>query len=173
MASDPVSNKIIAMTLDHVSDVSTTVWSGSNWGTVTQFETSTPDTDRRGFDVVFEPDGTRALAMYGRSAQNTPYYRTYDGAGWSAASTGPNISQPPSVVQMLPASSGREILIGIERKNDGALCFLRWTGSTLTGLQVLASDLGGPNGNECFMFAGMGAATTRPRITRWQAVAPQ
>lgn len=173
LAPDPASNKIIAMVLNSTSDVNAAVWSGTAWGAATAFESSAPDTDRRAIDVAFEPAGTRALAMYGRTSQNTPFYRTYDGTSWSAAVAGPNMSNPPSVVQFAPSTSGREILIGVERKNDGAFCFMRWNGTALADYQVLASDLGGPNGNECFMFSnGAAGSTSTPRIVSWQEVDP-
>lgn len=169
LAADPASDKLIAMTLDGVADINLIVWSGSAWGSTLEVQTSNPDTNRRGFDVAFEPNGTRALALYGRSAQSNVYYRTYDGANWSAEQTGPDISQPPSVIQLSPATGGSEILVGIERKNDGAFGTLRWTGSSLQSYQVLASDLAGPNGNECFMLT-RSPASAPPRIVSWREV---
>jgi hypothetical protein len=171
LASDPASNKIIAMTLDTSRDVNAVVWSGSAWGSVTEFETNAPDTDRRSFDVAFEPAGTRALAMWSRSGQDTTYYRTYSGSAWSSESAGPDLTDPGSVVQMCPAASGSAIMIGVERKNDGAFLCMSWNGSSLSGLQTLATDLAGPNGNECFMLTP-GAGASQPTITSWTAVQP-
>jgi hypothetical protein len=171
MAADPASDKIIAMTLDESSDINAVVWSGSGWGEVTEFETGAPSHDGRNFDVAFEPAGTRALAMYGRGVQSAASYRTYDGTSWSPAAAGPGLSGPPGVIQLSPIASGQGILIGVERKNDGALCFMRWDGSSLVDDQVLAPDLGGPNGNECFMFTDTAAATTH-RVLSWQEVDP-
>jgi hypothetical protein len=173
MAADPASNKIIAMFLDKSSDINVSVWSGSAWGPVSEFETSAAALDRRGFDVAFEPAGTRAVAMYGRAGQNYAYFRTFSGSAWSAEQTGPGLGEPVSVVQMSPAPFGREIMIGIERMNDGALCGLRWNGSAMVDFQVLAPDLGGPNGNECFMFTpGPAGLSAVPRIFSWREVDP-
>lgn len=173
LAPDPASNRIIAMVLNGGCDVNAAVWSGTAWGAATAFESNAPDMDRRGIDVAFEPARTNALAMYGRSGQSTPFYRTFNGTSWSAAQTGPNMSNPPSVIQFSPSTSGQEVLIGIERKNDGAFCFMRWNGTSITDYQVLASDLGGPNGNECFMFSqGAAGSSSTPRIVSWQEVGP-
>jgi hypothetical protein len=173
LAADPASNRIIALFLDKQSDVNAVVWSGSAWGAATEFETSAPAVDRRGVDVAFEPGGTRALVMYGQSSLDTPLYRTFDGTSWSAEQIGPDIGDPPSVIQLSPLASGRGIFIGIERKNDGGFSFMRWNGTTITGLTELAPDLGGPNGNECFMFCEGGTAPeSAPRITSWSEADP-
>ncbi|MFM9996432.1 MAG: hypothetical protein ACKVU4_11610 [Phycisphaerales bacterium] len=171
LAADPASDKVIAMTLDSAADVNLIVWNGSSWGPADEVQSSVPNSDRRGVDVAFEPGGTRALAMYARSSQSTVRYRVYDGTNWSAEMVGPDISHPISVVQFMPAATGSEILIGIERKNDGAFVFMRWNGSALVGAQTLAGDLAGPNGNECFMLS-RGSEALNPAITSWSAVEP-
>ncbi len=173
LAADPASNKIIAMFLDTSADVNVVEWSGSTWGSVTELETSASATDRRAIDVAFEPAGTRAIAAYGTSSQDYLYYRTYSGSSWSAEQTGPNLSDPVGIVQLSASGSGQEILIGVETKNDGALAFMRWTGSTIADYQTLASDLGGPNSVECFMFSpSVAGSTSTPRIVSWQEVDP-
>lgn len=164
LAPDPVSDKIIAASLDGSVDIDVSVWNGSSWTADLQIASSCPAADRRGFDVAFEPAGTRALIVYAQSSQNAIRYRTYDGSAWSAEQIGTDIGEPASVVQFAPSASGHEILCGIERKNNGALAFLRWTGSAFADFQILISDMGGPNGNECFMFSDLASATPRPTI---------
>jgi len=172
LAADPSTNKIIAMSLDSSSDVNAVVWSGSSWGSVVEFETGAPDDNRRAIDIAFEPAGNRALAMYGRSSQNNVYYRVYDGSSWSAAAAGPAMLEPPSVVQLTGCGSGQEILAVVRRKNDDTLCFMRWTGSALTGYQVLNSSLSGSSDNETFMVTGSGATVTKRYVASWCEVEP-
>jgi hypothetical protein len=174
LAADPVSAKVIAVALDDQSDVNASVWDGSSvWSAASQFETSVPELDRRNFDVVFEPAGTRALCMYTHTGTSTPYYRTYDGTNWSTQQTGPNITNVPRNVQLTPAKGGREIMIGVERNSDGALCFMRWDGSSMQDNQVLVSDTGGSGVHECFMmFESLEGMPATPSISSWAEVSP-
>lgn len=172
LAADPASNKIIAMTLDGSSDVNATVWSGSSWGSVVEFETSAPDDDRRAIDVTFEPDGERAIAMYGRSSQNNVYYRVYSGSSWGSAVAGPAMSQPPSVIQLAPSGSGQEILALVRRKSDDTLCFMKWNGTSLGSYQTLSSDLASNSEYECFMITGSGGTVVKKRVASWCEVEP-
>ncbi len=172
LAADPSSDKIIAMTLDGGSDVNAVVWSGSSWGSVVEFETSAPDTDRRAIDVAFEPGGTQAIAMYGRSSQNNVYYRVYNGSTWGSAVAGPSMSQPPSVIQLAPSGTGQEILALVRRKTDDTLCFMRWTGSALAGYQVLTSNLCSASDYETYMVSGSGSTVVKKRIANWCEVEP-
>ncbi|MFO0974060.1 MAG: VCBS repeat-containing protein [Phycisphaerae bacterium] len=164
LAADSATAKIIALTLDGLSDVNATVWSGSSWGSVTEFETSAPATDRRGIDVAFQPNGYRALAMWSRSGQETPYYRAFSGYAWGSESAGPNLGSGsrPSVIQFVPATTGPDIAIAILRKSDGALAAMRWTGLTVTDYQSLAADVSGPNANECFMISNAAPSALVP-----------
>jgi hypothetical protein len=172
LAADPAGNKIIAATLDGVADVNVQVWSGSSWGSVSQFETAAVNTDRRNFDLAFEPAGTRALLMWGRSSQQTPFYRVYSGSSWSAEAAGPALGSGmlPSIIQMVPSASGQEIMIAILRRSDGALWGMRWNGSAIVDTQTLAADVAGPNSDECFMISDLPWGTAQ--ILSWTEVAP-
>lgn len=172
MVSDPASNKIIAMTLDGQSNVNVTTWTSPTWSTVVQFTPAEANVDRRNYDIAFEPAGTRALAVYIKSA-NTPYYRTFDGTNWSVEQTGPTIAATGSVVQLAPGASGQEILVGICRRTDQALMFTRWDGTTLSSAQTLAAALSASSAEETFMFADCPAGVSAHQLDTWATVAPQ
>jgi hypothetical protein len=169
LAADRASDTVIAMTLDDSTDVNTCTWNGSAWGAVTQLATNSAANDRRSLDISFEPAGARALAIYRQGNGHSAHYRTCSGGSWSGSATTPTISQPVGVVAVAPVAAGSEALVGIRRQADGALCFMRWTGSGMTDYQVLAPILGGSTGTECFMFSDAPAQT---RILTWQETNP-
>lgn len=168
LASDPVSNRIVLGALDDNYDYSVMMWSGSTWGGKTTMATDAPNWDRRNFDVAFELNGTNAIAMYSRNLLTTLRYRTYNGTVWSSELAGPNVTQVPGLIQLVP-TTGREVFVGSIERDASKLHFTRWTGTGFSNTQVIVADVAGDHRVECFMFA---CNTGSKKMVSWTEVEP-
>jgi hypothetical protein len=168
LTADFVSNRIMLAVLDNNLDYSAFLWNGTNWGGKTTFATDAPNWDRRNFDVTFEPNGTNAIVMYSRNTLTTLRYRTYNGTVWSSEQAGPNITQVPGLIQLVP-TTGREVFVGSIERDASKLHFTRWTGTGFSNTQVIVSDLAGDHRVECFMVA---CNTGAKHMVSWTEVEP-
>lgn len=169
LGAAPSSNSIVCLMLDSGSNVTMSMWNGSSWTASTTWATTAANTDRRNFDVCWEPTGGHALAVYTEAA-NTPFYRVWDGTSWGAEQTAPDISSPSNFIQVMPATSGQQILAGFYRRSDKALVSLYWNGSSLAGLQTLAASMGGSGTTEVFMIGDHPFSSSR--VASWALQQP-
>jgi len=152
LAADPAGSQMILGVLDGNSDIRLIVWNGSSWGTPLLVETSAAGGfDRRNFDVIYEPGGIRAIAVWGRSGQNHCYYRVWNGSNWSNEQTGPDIGAAASIVQMATDPVGSRIFINILNTNSEIKSMI-WDGSSFSSVSTFVSNAGGPDTAECFMM---------------------
>ncbi len=105
MASSPTSNQIVCGMIDASNRVRVYVWNGSSWGSTLEVTTNATYSDRRPFDVAYQPDGLKAMVVYGDD-KNWPLYRTFNGTSWSSATNMTNIGDKPCWVEVVSGSSG-------------------------------------------------------------------
>ena len=123
------------------------------------------DTDRRPFDVAYEPDGSHALVVYSDNTTSLGY-RTYNGSGWSAASSMASLGAKPQWVQVVPGRTGSEMFIAAADLNlDLYVC--RWDGSTMSSFTTITTTLGGSNTTEQFWLL---PPKNGARIIKWREV---
>lgn len=150
LASDPAGSCVFLMALDASSHLNLVRWDGSEWGTPVEAETSAADPSNHVFDIAYEPDGTKALAVWAHGS--TPYSSSWDGSTWSAAAAGPNIGAAITALQVSPSAQGREILAAFEISgtNEGWAC--KWDGTTLGDAEKFSAKLNGLSTDEPFMI---------------------
>lgn len=160
LANDPVSDKIAVLTLDDDNDVNASTWSGTAYGSVTEFETGASADNKRGIAVAFEPAGTRAVAVYAEGSSTSPRYRVYDGTNWSSELTGPNLSDDFAAFQMAPIGNSHTILTLCITKGADRLKFMEWNGSSFVNAVELEDDLAAKDTHEACMIVSRTAGST-------------
>ena len=153
LAADPAGSQALLMTRDEDRDINLTRWDGTGWQAPQEIEANTVGTGGRAFDVAFEPDGTRALAVWSRAASKSPWYALFDGGSWSAPRQGPDLGNPVGVVQLSPSSSGSEVLAAVLLTGSNGGWALRWDGSSLGDPELFSGNLNGDGGDEAFMIS--------------------
>jgi hypothetical protein len=173
LAADPVSNKIATIILDDDYHVTLMVWNGSAWGSVVEVETNAPQWDRPEIGVCFEPQGTRAIAVWATSGVTTPKYRVYDGTSWGATQTAPSLGSVPSIWQLSPGASGQEILGAVLARSTGELWFTKWNGTEFATFTSLEASVAGANSYQAFMMTDLPSGYVAPKkIVTWQEADP-
>lgn len=170
LANDPTSDKISLLTLDDDRDVNAATWSGTVFGSATEFETGANTNTKRGIAVAFEPAGTRAVAVYSEGTSTSPRYRVYDGSNWSSELTGPNLSDDFAAFQMAPIGTCQIILTLAITNGADRLKFMEWNGSSFINAVELEDDLAGKDTHEACMIVSRTAGV--PTVSSVVAVEP-
>ncbi len=161
LVADPASDKIIAASLDGNNDIYVVVWNGSSWGTPLAVETNAPDATSRQFDIAFQKQGSSALAVWGRSAVNNFFYRTWNGSSWSSEQTGPGLADKVAFAQTVTGSANSQIFVTIQNKQSpGQLESFLWDGSSFSSLTTVESTLSGSSTQEVFMLSAAPSSGT-------------
>ncbi len=174
MASDPSSDEIILGSLNGSNEVNFVVWDGDVWGAPLLVENQTPDADKRSFDVAYENGGGEALAVWGRGGEDNFFYRTWDGAAWSAEQAGPGLNDRLKFAQLVTGLAPGQIFVTLlDASTAGTLNSFLWTGGALNDLGILDSSIAGSNAQEAFMVGtgtgtGTGTYTYEPRWVAFQ-----
>lgn len=84
--ASPLGNQYIMGTLGGDRDTNFQVYQNGAWGDLYEGGTNAPSLQRRSFDVAFETNSGRALAVTCDSSPD-PEYRIWDGTAWSATGT--------------------------------------------------------------------------------------
>ena len=168
LAAKPSSNEIAMGAFDANKDINVNVWNGSAWGTDVTVETNSGNSNRRQFDLAYQPDGARAVLVYGESSVLQCRYRTWNGSAWSAELSGPALNATPRVVAVVPGASGSEVFTAVSDTNSD-LTVTQWNGTSMSAATHVETSLGGSSSTEQFMLAAPAAATRR-HIIRWREV---
>jgi hypothetical protein len=167
--AEPGADRIFAVTIDDNRDINMTRWSGTGWSSATQFEGNTAASNRRGFDLAFEPEGNHALFAYDDNS-NSLKYRTWDGFGWSVEITGPTGGAAPLwTVQTVAGVDAGQIFVTY-CTDLPELRTVVWDGSSFGSVVVLGGP-SSPKENEVFMTA-VAQGTPIPKLISWQEVQP-
>lgn len=173
IAPDPSGNKLMLGVQDAANKVNVAIWSGSAWGSYLQVENNAATAGSRCFDVTFEPRGTRGLIAYGRAANTTPRFRTYDGNLWGAETSGPTLPGTPFLIQLTPSGGGSEVMALMNCSGgQNRLEFMRWNGNTFVNTQELEPNVSGPAGAEVFMIPDEPPINVPRLIQAWAESAP-
>jgi hypothetical protein len=146
------------------------MWGGSSWGAPQIFEDDCESVLRRGIDVAFEPGGTRALAVYAQDDQEEVRYRTFNGSSWSSELVGPDLGHDLASFLLRPNGSGQDIFLMVLTRRDDELHIMRWNGTSLSGAQMLETNLSGGDTHEGFDLVN--GITGVPGITQFTSVKP-
>ncbi len=170
LAADPTSNAILFAAVDGSQHLNANVWNGSAWGTNVLLNSTLPNYDRRGFDVIFERGTGRALIAYGVPGSNVLRYRTWNGTAWSAETNGPNLGANVCIVALSRGFTNGEVFVAVSDASS-RLQVMRWDGSSMSGATIVETSLGGWDYYSSFAVPEPTVAP-HPRVQSWAQVAP-
>jgi hypothetical protein len=135
-------------------------------------------TDRRCFDLAFEPGGTNALLTYAASGTGDLRYRSFDGTSWTRESSGSNVASTVCVWGLFTGSASGEVF-AMPYNTSNFLNGARWSRNpngvgSLSSHTQLAKTLEGAQKARAFMIAGPTTPEASvdepdpPRIVRWR-----
>src|SRR3989304_2883506 len=108
------------------------IWNGSSWGNLVQTSLSSRVIAHpsRSFDIAYEQQSGKALAVYGETGSMFPRYRLWDGTGWSSQVTVPvtKTSGVPVWIRLEPRPNSNEILLVYQDTNND-INALVWNGT--------------------------------------------
>jgi len=147
MKSDPVSNKIMLLGVDVGNDLSTGLWSGSAWGTLTVHDAGVDTDATRPADFEWEQTGSKGLIVWGTAAGQLAY-RTYN-AGFgvqASAATGDGQTHRWVILRRVGNTlTDTKILGAFQATTTTAVGTLIWRGSGSPA--VSSTGLSATNGN--------------------------
>ncbi len=166
LAAKPGSNEIVCGILDANNHVRVYIWNGSSWASTIEVTTNAGYSDRRVFDVAYQPDGLKAMVVYGNNS-NQPAYRTYSSGSWSGATNMTNMGTTPQWVQAVPGKNAGELFVLV---SDAGLDLnvWRWSGTAMGSMATLETSLGGTTTTEPFSMV----LRTGLKVSSWQNVNP-
>ncbi len=87
MASDPLSDEMILVTLDDTLDMRAQVWNGNSWGNGISITNNAESYEYQCFDVIYEQQTGRAFVVWADGTTDTVKYRIWNGNSWSSENT--------------------------------------------------------------------------------------
>ncbi|MEM3493395.1 MAG: integrin alpha, partial [Thermoplasmata archaeon] len=144
LKADPLSNRLVVVSVDDGSDLNTVRWSGSGWTLDTEHDDSVETNARRCADAIFESISGHEghiILVYGDANVDIAKYRHFDGSTWGAITSMETTahSTDPQVVQLRSDHNG-VIFCGIV--DDGRdLNTWTWDGSAWTWRKEHNTDL--------------------------------
>lgn len=194
MIMDPVSRDLLLAFSTSPSESSTTSitfkglsvarFTASGWTGGQNLATGVQFTDRRCFDIAFEPGGTRALVAYAAGGTGNTRHRSFDGSSWSAEASGSNVASTICVWGLWTGSETGEIF-AMPYNTTNFLNGARWSrnpagAGSMSGHTQLAKTLDGGQKARAFMIAAPVSAipdedeeAVPPRIVRWREAASE
>ncbi|MFH1750726.1 MAG: hypothetical protein ABH863_03550 [Candidatus Micrarchaeota archaeon] len=145
LKSNPLRNEKTLVTLDSNSNVIAWTWSGG-WSSPFLLTSIASDSARRSFDVAYEQQSGRAIAVYANTTPRTLSYRIWAGDAWSQE-MGLDIGTAGStnrIVDLFPRKGTNQIMLLV---SDGSatpdLYGALWDGSSFvpSTISQLTSEL--------------------------------
>ncbi len=158
MASDKNSDRIVLGAQTSDPDGWACIWNGTAWETPVLLTASTDVLDEAtapNVAVEFEQSSGDALVTYGKSAQNTFYYRTWSSsAGWGSELTGTNVGDNTNSMRLYADPASNKVMLALQ-DNGSDLNFIQWDGSAWGTNNALETS-SGETKNQPFVFLWSG-----------------
>jgi hypothetical protein len=157
LASNPLSNEIIMVTLDRGNkDIYAQVWDGSEWGNVTVIETQASRDDCQCFDVIYEHQSGNGIIVWGGdSGSNKNLNRkTWKGinGNWSEPQIGLVAAKNQvNWVRLAADPKSNHVILGV-LDNGREITAQIWNGSSWNP-QFNVTGSAERNGERCFDVA--------------------
>ncbi len=129
LASDPVSNEIIAVfrhTNTGANDYEAIVWNGSSWGSAISFG-EIEENANEGISVEYEASGNQAVVVVSNGTTAGFVYNTWNGSAWSGALT--FTLQDDFEHGVLRRDEGTDVMALCAIDNDGQISNTFWNGA--------------------------------------------
>ncbi|MBL8744833.1 MAG: hypothetical protein JNK58_00600 [Phycisphaerae bacterium] len=177
-ASQPGTDGIMLVTLNFSKELHSCYWNGSAWGSPALLASSLQYNDRANFDVAFQPDGAKCLAIYSANRLGNIMRRLWSAGSWSAAVSGSDGASPNAVFALFPTAGAQ--IFGMVSGTDDDLMSVVWNGSTLSTHVDLDGTIEGAQTAQPFMIVGAaeseGVEPDPPdsrRVVEWNEVDPR
>jgi len=171
LAPSPMGSNIIFGTETSAGAIAFSTWNGGEWSPAFTAETSVRDTLVRHFDVSYQPDGSKALAVYARNGDTRLIYRSWNGSAWSGAAYGPDLGDNPMSIQLSYDSAGAGIFV-LAADEGRDLSATTWNGTALSAAAELETDRGADVATEPFMVMPPIPPVRRLKIVAWNQRSP-
>ncbi|MEM3396647.1 MAG: hypothetical protein QW620_03225 [Thermoplasmata archaeon] len=152
--ADPLSNRLVVVSVDGLTDLNTVRWSGSSWTLDTEHDASVETNAGRCADAVFETQSGHAghiILVYGDSTNTV--YKHWDGTSWSSPVNLPNLPAGDTFWSQLRCDANGLIFYA-ECETDWYLNTWTWDGSAWTWRKTHSTSLSQySNPTEAFMLA--------------------
>jgi hypothetical protein len=115
LASKPSSSEIMLAVTDNLGKDYAFVWNGSSWSNAHTLATTTGGSNEASY-VAYEQHGARAMVVYGKGANASAYYQTWDGASWATeASIAPpgGTGAQPQFIRLAGDPGSDRIVLGV------------------------------------------------------------
>jgi hypothetical protein len=121
VAASPVraSDEALVAIIGTNNQINANRWSGLAWGSNTLLEASAAGHTRARVDVCYQPDGALGLVVWHRAGQDALLSRTWNGAAWSAPSTGPNPGSETDTIRLVRGLGDTEVMMLARRRQGG------------------------------------------------------
>ncbi len=140
LASDPVSDEIIALVRDATGNTyEAQVWNGSAWGNSTTLGTIT-EPAHEGMALAYEASGNQAIAISSDGNPARFRYNTWNGTTWGTVGT--QALGDDFEWGKLVADDGTDQLVLCYQDEDTNIGVVRWTGAAWTGQTELLTTTG-------------------------------
>jgi len=132
LVSDPNSDTIVMGVEPNNKHMNLQVWNGDSWGSNHVVGETLETHGDRNFDIAWESQSGRAVAVYGKSNTDYPRYVIWNGSSWSSSDSALNIGGDQNWIQLASNPEIDEILmLAIDNQNSD-LWLQRWNGTVWT-----------------------------------------
>jgi hypothetical protein len=146
LRASPLSAEKVLGVLDSARRLTLLTWGGNGWWPPVSATLSSGPTavvpSTRSFDLAYEQQSGRALAVYGVGGSAFPHYRIWDGVAWgeeTTIATALNTATVVAWVRLVPQPGGNQIVL-LYGDFSGAVNALVWDGSSFGHEQLLTTN---------------------------------
>jgi hypothetical protein len=138
----PLRKEAVMAAIDDVNTITLAVWDGASWGSPHTLGAN-GDRNFKCFDVAYESQSGRALAVGRSDMTTTAYYNIWDGAAWVHSTPQPAFNIAGGAIQtveMTPCPGNNHVLIATVSWNHVLELFL-WDGSAFSSLGTIETSM--------------------------------
>ncbi|MGD8835860.1 MAG: hypothetical protein PVJ19_13030, partial [Desulfobacteraceae bacterium] len=139
----PLRNEAVMATIDEQGTITLAVWDGAAWGNAHTLGLN-GDNKQKCFDIIYESQSGRALAVGRNGSSTTARYNIWDGTAWihATAQAAFDITKHKIQLVTMAACPGNDhILIATVNELDKNLELFLWDGSAFTHLAIMPDGL--------------------------------
>ncbi|MHC1576709.1 MAG: VWA domain-containing protein, partial [Methanosarcinaceae archaeon] len=140
LASNPLSDEMVLVTLDDSRDIRAQVWDGSNWGNTLSITNDARATGYRCFDVAYEQGSGDAMIVWS-DTDGYVHSCIWDGSAWGTENDLYTFDSSHKVywIKMASDVNSNNIVMGDENR-DKDICVSVWNGSSWSSRVQVETD---------------------------------
>jgi hypothetical protein len=138
----PLRRELILAAINDLGMITMAVWDGADWGNATTLGAN-GDRNFKCFDIAYESQSGRALAVGRHDATTTAYFNIWDGTSWIHPTSQPAFDIAGGAIRTVTMAScpgNDHILIATVSWNN-VLELFYWNGTTFTNLGIIETSM--------------------------------